>query len=214
MRYELVLWDFDGTLADSWPLGLAIFNEVAAQRGLLPVVDPDAAREMTAMQLMRKHGVSWWRLPGLATQMKNLARARIASVKIFPEIPRILRKLSHLGYRNGIVSSNNVETIQASLQQHHLTEPFEFVLSCKNLFGKGKRLRSLLKELRLQPDQVIYIGDEVRDIEAARQARIDVAAVTWGLNSASLLARYSPTYLIQQPADLLAVLLPAVQPAP
>jgi phosphoglycolate phosphatase len=214
MRYDLVLWDFDGTLADSWPLGLAIFNEVAALRGLRPVVDPDAAREMTAVQLMRKHGVSWWRLPRLAVEMKSLARDRIASVQIFPGIAPVLHKLCNHGCRLGIVSSNNEETILTSLRLNGLAEPFEFVHSCSNLFGKGRRVRALLKQLRVRPERVIYVGDEVRDIVAARQARIDVAAVTWGLNSARLLASHEPTYLVDEPADLLPLLLPAGQPAP
>jgi phosphoglycolate phosphatase-like HAD superfamily hydrolase len=53
---------------------------------------------------------------------------------------------------------------------------------------------------------VVYVGDEVRDIEAGRQAGVAVAAMTWGFNDRALLARHCPDYLVERPEELLQLL--------
>jgi phosphoglycolate phosphatase len=64
MSFKLVVWDFDGTLADSLPAAVGIFNRLAPELGFRPVEDLSAARSLTTRQFLRRHGVSFWRLPG------------------------------------------------------------------------------------------------------------------------------------------------------
>ncbi|PSB03825.1 HAD family hydrolase, partial [Merismopedia glauca] len=55
------------------------------------------------------------------------------------------------------------------------------------------------------PAKVIYVGDETRDIEAARKSKIKAIAVCWGFNFREILAKYKPDFLIDRPSQLLEV---------
>ena len=80
---------------------------------------------------------------------------------------------------------------------------FGFIYTESNLFGKGRALNNLLIKHRLDPEETIYIGDEVRDIEAAKKAGIKIISVSWGFNSAKLLQKAKPDFLINKPKELL-----------
>ena len=56
MKYQLVLWDFDGTLADTLPLALSIYNRMAAERNFKPIDDPHAVRDMGMREFLKSHG--------------------------------------------------------------------------------------------------------------------------------------------------------------
>jgi phosphoglycolate phosphatase-like HAD superfamily hydrolase len=77
------------------------------------------------------------------------------------------------------------------------------VVGYSRLLGKQRGLRRVLRQTALAAHDVLYIGDEVRDITAAQDVGLDVAAVTWGVNSRSLLAQHSPSQLIDRPEQLL-----------
>jgi len=124
-------------------------------------------------------------------------------IQLFPQIPELLQKLKDESFNLGILSSNSVENIQTILKKAHLLDHFNFVESSSNLFGKAKSLKKLLTKHNLSPKDIIYIGDEVRDIEAAQQANIKSMAVTWGWNSTEILQKSKPTYLIQDPSEFI-----------
>ena len=63
-----------------------------------------------------------------------------------------------------------------------------------------------MKINKLTPEEVIYVGDETRDIEASKTIPIKVIAVSWGFNSAEALAKQNPDFLIQKPSELLKVM--------
>ncbi|MGL5794649.1 MAG: HAD hydrolase-like protein, partial [Waterburya sp.] len=61
----------------------------------------------------------------------------------------------------------------------------------------------LIKDNQLNNSDVIYVGDETRDIRSARKSNVGIVAVGWGFNSAEILQEYQPDYLIYQPQELL-----------
>lgn len=69
--------------------------------------------------------------------------------------------------------------------------------------GKPRFLRRYLNQKQWIPQEVLYVGDETRDIDAARKAQVPVVAVSWGFNTYSTLARQNPDYLIEDPEELL-----------
>ena len=71
------------------------------------------------------------------------------------------------------------------------------------LWGKSHHLKTLLKTHEFDLNKTIYIGDEIRDIEAAHKVGIRIAAVTWGYNSKKALESYHPDFLITEPQQLL-----------
>jgi len=130
----------------------------------------------------------------------------MASVPLVPGIADVLARLRDRGHRLGILSSNAAENIAACLRANGVEGWFDFVLGRPRLFGKGRALRKLCRRHRLDPAAVLYVGDEVRDLSAARRAGVASAGVTWGFHNAHLLGRQRPTYLWHSPGDALAAL--------
>jgi phosphoglycolate phosphatase len=195
-RYDLFLWDFDGTLAHSWPQGLKVFNEIAARRGFTPITDPQSLRKMRPRDFLRQHRIRLWHLAGLVREWQRGMAAYMAEVELFPGILEALQTLRQSGVRHGILSSNTVDNIRCCLRSQGIEEMFEVVQSAPRLSGKGRALRRLLKELALDPARVVYIGDEARDVVAARKAGVSSGAVGWGLHPLDQLATHAPTHLI------------------
>jgi phosphoglycolate phosphatase len=205
-RYPLVVWDFDGTLADTFGLALTTFNELAGRWGLRPITDPESARRLTGREFLRQHGVSWLRLPRVVRAYHAAVRGQMAGVQLFAGVPELLRGLRGRGVRLGVLSSNTRENILTCLAAAGLAGEFEFVVGYSRLFGKARALRRVLRATGVAPGQCLYVGDEVRDLEAARRAGAAFAAVSWGFHAEDLLAGYGPTYLVRTPAELLPVI--------
>jgi phosphoglycolate phosphatase len=106
----------------------------------------------------------------------------------------------------GILSSNSAENISACLRANTVEEVFDFVVGYPRLFGKARAIRRLLKREQIEPGDFLYIGDEMRDVEAAKKAGVDVGAVGWGLHALELLAQLRPTFLWPTPTDVLPAL--------
>jgi phosphoglycolate phosphatase len=204
--YRVLLWDFDGTLADTLGELLRIYNLVAARDGYRPITDPETVRRSSPVALLRSHGISLLRLPFLIREVLLAQRDRMASTRLFPGLEELLPALRRQGYRLGVVSSNDESNIRACLRANGVEPLFDCVVGCSRLFGKARALRRVCRLWSAHPEQVLYIGDEVRDIDAARSAGIAVAAVTWGLHGADLLRGRQPNHLIEHPAQLPALL--------
>jgi len=202
MPFKLVVWDFDGTLVDSLATSLAIFNRHAEELRYRPIDDPDAVRSMTARQFMRQHGISVWRLPRLVRFFHAAAAEKVEGLKLYPGLIEALTALRSGGVRLGILSSNKEDNIRRCLRINGAEEFFSFVVGYPRLFGKGKALRRILRAERIARADVLYVGDEVRDIEAARKARIASAAVTWGFHTEHLLRASGPSHVVDDPAAL------------
>lgn len=202
MRYSLVLWDFDGTLADTLPGLVRIFNEVAPGLGFTPIVDPYALRDTAPLQVLKSHGVPLWRLPALRQAIVARQRQEMASVRLYPGLAKLLEQIGTSGCRMGIVSSNSEDNIRTCLRANGAESWFEFVAGYGRLLGKHRVLRRILRHNALATRDVLYVGDEVRDVLAAQAVGLDVVAVTWGVNSRRLLAQHSPSLLIDSPQQL------------
>ena len=202
MHFKLVVWDFDGTVVDSRALMLAIFNRLAAEFRYRPVEDPEAVRSLTTRQFLRRQGISLWRLPRIVRRFHAAAAEEAENLKLFPGLAEALAGLSAAGVRLGILSSNKEDTIRRCLRANGAEEQFAFVVGYPRLFGKGKALRRIVRAERHAAAEVLYVGDEVRDIEAARKARVGAAAVTWGLNTEAILRTCRPDLIATDPSVL------------
>jgi phosphoglycolate phosphatase len=207
MRYDLIVWDFDGTLADTFDLTVSVYNDLALRHGLRPVESPASLRGLTTRAFLRRHNIPLLRLPRLLREHQAAARGRMGSVRLFDGVPDLLRRLRAGGCRLAVLSSNAAENIQGCLAANGVEGLFEFVVGYPRLFGKGVVLRRLLRREGLAPSRLLYVGDEVRDVRAASRAGVDSAAVSWGFQAPELLARLGPTYLWSDPGEALAVLL-------
>jgi phosphoglycolate phosphatase len=203
---SVLVFDFDGTLADTFGVGLGIFNQLSAEFGFRPIMDEEipAARKMSARELIDAYGISHRKVPQIAARGLKLLHARMGQVQPFAEIPEVLRTLKTRGYILGILTSNSEDNVRLFLDRHELTM-FDFVRTSSRLFGKAREIRHLFREHRWPKETVALLGDECRDIEAAQKAQLPIVAVSWGFNSQEALAAQSPAALVHHPQELLSL---------
>jgi phosphoglycolate phosphatase len=203
MQARVLIFDFDGTLADTFAIAVQVFNQLSAEFGYRAVLDEElpAMRKMGAREVMREFGISSGSVPKLAHRGLKLIRARMDEVQPFAGIPEMLRLLKQEGFILGILTSNSEENVNLFLQRHNL-ELFDFVRSSSRLFGKAREIRGILKKGRWAKEEVIFIGDECRDIEASHKAGVRVAAVSWGFNTPEALLALQPAALLHEPQEI------------
>lgn len=202
MAFKLVVWDFDGTLADSLPAAVRIFNRMAPEMGFKPLGDLAAARATPLRQLLRQQGISLWRLPRVVRRYHALAAEEADQLKLAAGLPDALSAIAGSGARLGVLSSNREDNIRRSLRANGAEGHFAFVVGYPRLFGKAKALKRIIRAERLARGDVLYVGDELRDVEAAKKAGVTVAAVTWGFQAADLLRTGQPDFVVSDAADL------------
>ena len=206
MRYHFVLWDFDGTLADSFAVMVQAYNALAQTRGFRPIDDPQAARRLSPLALLRDLGIPLGRLPMVVAGVLTAVRREMPNVRLFPGIASVLEALGRSGLRMAVLSSNSRENVLACLRANGVQHSFEMVVGYRRVFGKGRAIRRMIRSWGVTGQRAVYVGDEVRDVAAARQAGVDIAAVTWGYNRRELLAVQEPDYLIDSPDELRTLL--------
>jgi phosphoglycolate phosphatase len=183
MKRKLVIFDFDGTLADSFPWFVSVFDGVAVKYGFkrLDLNNVDALRGLDAREIMRRHQVPFWKVPSIAHHMHMLMKRDIGHIRVFPGISDALRELEDKGAILAVVTSNSHANVVRVLGPQNATRFSHFECGA-SLFGKAARLRNVLAAAKVSPDNAILIGDEIRDARAAAQASIAFGAVAWGFN--------------------------------
>lgn len=205
MRYPLVVFDFDGTLADSFGPALAAYNRIAPGLGLRLIDDPEAARAMPTRRLLRQLGIRFWRLPRVVRAFQEAVAGHAGELRLHDGVAGMLRGLSARGHRLGVLSSNREDVIRACLRANGVEGAFAFVIGYPKLFGKAKALRRILKAEGADRGGLLFVGDELRDLEAGRKAKVATAAVTWGFQAERLLTTGGATYLVRRPDELLGL---------
>lgn len=215
MSDSLYIFDFDGTLADSFAVALAAYNRVAPrlQLHLAQLEQLPRLRTMPIGPLMAALGISMWKLPQIMLAVRQEMRGSVRSISPFPGVIEAIQQIHQKGARLAIVSSNSQENVEHFLEQHQLTM-FEQIDAGVSLFGKGTRLRRLIGAMKANKNHIAYIGDTVADVRAAQEAKIPAVAVTWGFSHRNLLEHENPDVLADHPHDLPKILAELAQRHP
>jgi phosphoglycolate phosphatase len=200
---KVIIFDFDGTIADTTTSIAEIFNKIAPKYNLpfFKESDLDYLRDNSMSELIQRYDIGPVKLLKLVAEIQSELKNNIENTPPIPGMIQVLNDLEKQGVAVGIVSSNTTENIRLFLAKNKITN-IGFVYSEKTLFGKGKILTNLIRKQRLSKSEVIYVGDEVRDVDAAFEARVFSAAVTWGFNSEKRLKRARPDFIVNKPRDL------------
>jgi phosphoglycolate phosphatase len=192
-RNKTVIFDFDGTLANTLELVAKIYNEHAQTFGArqIDMSELDEYRKLGYKRAMKKAGIRWTVLPRLVLFVSREMKSQMAGVKPYKGIVEVLKALQEEGFSIGVLTSNDAELVQDFFVAHGFPH-FDFVVSEKTMFGKEKALRRIMKRHGLKPKEVIYVGDEPRDITASHKAGITVVGVTWGVGGRFGLAATPP----------------------
>lgn len=211
MRYPSLIFDFDGVIADTLLAAVGIYNQIAGENGYRSVAPDELPRlrNLDVRGVLEDLDISKRKLPFLLARGRRLLKSNIAELPLIDGMADILPKLRENAHYFGILTSNASENVEAFLDTHGLRDLFTFISSTTKLSGKHKHLRSIARTFSLNPAEMLYIGDEIRDVRAAKKAGIAMAAVTWGFNSRDSLAAETPLHLVDAPADLQEVIMPS-----
>jgi len=202
-KTHMVVFDFDGTLADSYEELVKSYNSIAPDYGTQKI-DSKYAQELkdqSPHEILNHLGISRFKLPFLARSLKRVFSEKIALIKPFSGIAEALKALSN-DYHIGILTSNSRENVEHFLSNHNLEESIQFIISDVGAFGKTKALQHMIDLSGQAPNKSIYIGDELRDGIAAKNVGIPFGAVTYGINSPRILRTADPVFMIDSPNQL------------
>ena len=203
-----IIFDFDGTIADSLYKGIEITNQIAKQLNLKTIKpeEIETLRNMTQKEMIKYFKIPIYKIPILVAKYHKEFNKIIDTLLPFKDMKQVIKQLSEK-YNLGILSSNSQENIEKFLYANNISQFFKFIHSQPQIFSKSFSIKKIMRFYKLKNNNIIYIGDEVRDIEAAKQAKIPIISVSWGANSKQLLQKYYPNYLVDNPEELLNILL-------
>lgn len=183
-----------------------IIYDLLHQDEPLPDYELQQLRGMGLLKIVQELKVRPWRVPFLLARGRRRMRGQMDRVEIFKGIPEVIKSLRGAGYELYIMSSNSVQNIELFLERYGLSEDFVKIYGNIGLLGKRRILKQLVRRNHLDPNETLYIGDEVRDIQAVKQTRVKIIAVTWGFNTEEILARQHPDFIARRPAELLELI--------
>lgn len=195
-----IIFDFDGTVADSFPVALDIFYALT-HREPLPHEDLTRLRGMTLREVAKELTIPMYKIPFLLIRGRRAMFERMAEVSLVDGMVEVIQGLAKT-HKLFILSSNSPANIAATLATNGLTDSFVTIYGNVSLLKKRQKLRQILRQQQLDPATTWYVGDEARDVEAAKRAGMPVVAVSWGYNNIHVLKSHQPTALVFSPEEI------------
>ncbi|MGV3741680.1 MAG: HAD hydrolase-like protein [Burkholderiaceae bacterium] len=202
-KTELAIFDFDGTLADSLPFFLTVFNRLAEQHGF-DSIDLDNAcafRGYSARQMMEHVGMPLWKLPLVAKSFLALMKESSHRVFMFDGVSDMLRHLHAHGVTLAVVTSNSRDNVSSILGKENMPL-ISHLETGASIFGKAPRIARVLGRSKAAHDRTIYIGDQASDLDAAHKAGVAFGAISWGYATIDSLLAHRPDHVFQSVSDL------------
>ena len=205
-KIQAILWDFDGTVADSWSLTQSVISDLAPWFRLrVPKtsIEVEALRSMKSYEALQWLKLSVWKLPLFIRIAQRMARRRSWQLHSFEGLPEAWRALHEQGVKLGVVTSNSAGVVEDFLSRHRM--PFDLVRGGVGLFRKDRALTRVCAQNNWPHQDVLYVGDETRDLVSARRAGVRVAGVSWGFQLAEVLLKESPDFFFRNPHEILTL---------
>lgn len=206
MPYSLAIFDLDGTLVDSFPWFKRAINDVADKFGFLRVADEDVEklRHASTREILTHLQVPLWKLPAIARYARRLKAEATAEITLFAGVESMLETLATSGVQLALVTSDSEANARQKLGR--AATLFSHFGCAASLFGKPTKFRRVIRRSGATPGKVIAIGDEVRDIEAARAVGIACGAVCWGYAAPAALRAHGPDYTFERISEIADIL--------
>lgn len=207
---KTIIFDFDGVLADTIPYTfekvLEFLKEEKKIKEKKDVIGQ--IRSKTYLELLKEWKISWLKIPFMMKRLKEIQEElydEIQNIKIFPGIKTLINGLEKRDIRLMILSSNLEKNVKKFLSLNNI-KIFREIDCGSNVFGKGHALKKFITKYELNREETIYIGDEVRDIEACHKNGIKIICVSWGLNNEKLLKDHGADFIVKYPKEILEII--------
>lgn len=203
---KYVIFDFDGTLANSKDVFISAWNSLADKHNYRKInrSELDTLRRLPILERVKRLDFPIFKAPLIIPDFYRYYRKFSGNIKLYPGVIQMLNTLEREGYQTAIISSNSKEVIKQVLRRHRI-RTISQILSSSAIFGKDQLIRKFLKEHRLKPSEVVYVGDEQRDIVACKSAGIKVIWVSWGYDAKELIQSQNPDFLVDSPGEILDI---------
>jgi phosphoglycolate phosphatase len=199
----LVIFDFDGTLCDSLSAIVKILNSIHEKHRFRSIDDETYARlrGQSVPAVMRTLGIRPWRVPLIARETRSELAKILPELKCHPGIKELLIELKSQDVKLAVITSNTLDNVTRFLDMNGINV-FDEIWVSKKLEMKHRQIRKLLKRTRTQPQNAVYVCDEIRDIEAAKRCGIHSIAISWGANTIEALKEPCPSVLAHSSEEL------------
>ena len=199
-----IIFDFDGTLVDSKDYILEIYNSISREKNR-PYISKEVFERMSSLSIYERFKIfntSLLEVTKIYHEIEEYYFDNAKDLLMFNGIKDLIIELSKSN-KLYILSTNTKRIIKRVVEHHGLIEYFENFYSNRNLFGKASTLKRIIKNNKLDRRDIIYVGDEERDVVASKKAKISVISVVWGFDSKELLASAKPSYIANTPDQIL-----------
>ncbi len=204
LRFDAVVFDLDGTLADTFSTVLRLFNRVMLDRTgrqwqleeMLPYFGPPESvmfqRMFPAIEVHEPMIADYFRF----------SHEDGHEIKPFDGISELVSELKSSGVKLGVFSAANAEAARVRVGHAGLLDFFDEVIggdSVTNSKPHPDGLLHLMERFGVDPAATVYVGDMVADVQAGRAAGVTTVAVTWGADSWNRLSAAKPDHVIDHP---------------
>jgi phosphoglycolate phosphatase len=197
-----IIFDFDGTIADTFFIAADVFRKLAEGRHPTGDDEIEELRSLPAQDAIKRVGAKWWQLPYILYYARKQIKHRRDEIKPIKGIAPVLQSLHEQGNKLFIVSSNSTKNIEHFLENNGLRGYFDGAVGGIGLFAKASTLRKIAAQQGVDTKDCFYVGDEARDVDASRHANMPCVSVTWGYNNLKGLQRADPGVVVTTPAEL------------
>lgn len=202
---KVLIFDFDGVLADSLTPMLRYAQQVCGELGY--PCDPtqedlEALERMEFSEYGLQLGIPPEKIDAFVKCNFELFNSREESLAIFPGMVNVISRLADI-LTLAIITGNSRKTVYNFLQAHKLTNQFSIVLAAEDDGNRVEKIQNITAKFNRRNTEYYLIGDAISDVRAAQKAGIKSVAVGWGHQSMQKLLKGNPDYTVGNPADLL-----------
>lgn len=204
----LILFDFDGVLADTLEDALNFAREACAQMGIACDPTPndlEALETMSVVDYGRQLKLPPERIDEFADRYLEMFNQKPHPPKIFQGMDEVIAQAAK--HNNlAIVTGNTTMTVEAFLREHRLTKYVDLIIGVEKKVSRSEKIKTAIRELGRSEETVYMVGDALSDIRAARETSTKSIAVGWGHQSPARLMTAKPDYLVNSAQELLDLL--------
>jgi len=209
MQKSVILFDFDGTIANTLDAIIGIMNSLADEFGFRKIKEEDVEylRNKRPHEILKYLRISLYKLPFVIRKARKQINSHIATLHPAVDLLPILKVLSENGCQLIILTTNSQDNVRKFLYANNLSDLFDCIYTARKVFGKDRTISKIIRQNNLDKSNVYFVCDEVRDIQAGKKSKITTIAVSWGYNTKSVLLKEKPDYTIDLPSELEGIIL-------